>query len=65
MTTGDSLDPDKMLSTVFEQLPGYKKYPEYLELIKEPMDLKMCAQKRSRRTNTRRSVSLRRIFISY
>ena len=45
MTTGDSLDPDKMLSTVFEQLPGYKKYPEYLELIKEPMDLKMCTEK--------------------
>ena len=25
MTTGHSLDPDRVLSTVFEQLPGYKK----------------------------------------
>ena len=25
MTTGISLDPDRVLSTVFEQLPGYKK----------------------------------------
>ena len=45
MTTGDSSDPDRMLNTVFQLLPSRKRYPEYFELIKEPMDLKMCAEK--------------------
>ena len=45
MTTRDSSDPDRMLNTVFQLLPSRKRYPEYFELIKEPMDLKMCAEK--------------------
>jgi len=45
MTTGDSSDPDRMLNTVFQLLPSRKRYPEYFALIKEPMDLKMCAEK--------------------
>ena len=45
MTTRDSSDPDRMLNTVFQLLPSRKRYPEYYELIKEPMDLKMCAEK--------------------
>ena len=45
MTTGDASDPDRMLNTVFQLLPSRKRYPEYFELIKEPMDLKMAAEK--------------------
>merc|ERR1712155_299915 len=45
MTTGDASDPDRMLNTVFQLLPSKRRYPEYFEVITEPMDLKMVAEK--------------------
>ena len=44
MTTGDSGDPSRLLNTVFQLLPSRKRYPEYYEVIQEPMDLKIVAE---------------------
>ena len=45
MTTGDSSDTNRMLNVVFQLLPSRKRYPEYYEVIQEPMDLKIVAEK--------------------
>ena len=45
MTTGDSGDSSRLLNTVFQLLPSRKRYPEYYEVIQEPMDLKIVAEK--------------------
>ena len=45
MTAGDSGDNNRMLNTVFQLLPSKRRYPEYFEVITEPMDLKMIAEK--------------------
>ena len=33
------------MNTVFQLLPSRKRYPEYFEVINDPMDLKMVAEK--------------------
>ncbi|KAJ8965410.1 hypothetical protein NQ314_004162 [Rhamnusium bicolor] len=43
MTTTD--DNNKPLHTAFQLLPSKKKYPEYYEVIEQPIDLKMIALK--------------------
>lgn len=37
-------DNDRDISTVFQLLPPKSKYPEYYQIIKNPIDLKMIAQ---------------------
>ncbi|XP_071136787.1 protein polybromo-1-like isoform X8 [Mytilus edulis] len=37
-------DNDRDISTVFQLLPPKSKYPEYYQIIKQPVDLKMIAQ---------------------
>lgn len=38
-------DNNKPLYTHFQLLPSKKKYPEYYEVIEQPIDLKLIAQK--------------------
>ncbi|XP_071082321.1 protein polybromo-1-like isoform X6 [Haliotis cracherodii] len=38
-------DGERDMSLIFQLLPSKSKYPEYFEIIKEPVDLKMIAQK--------------------
>ncbi|KAJ8960514.1 hypothetical protein NQ318_013798 [Aromia moschata] len=38
-------DNNKLLHTAFQLLPSKKKYPEYYEVIEQPIDLKMIAAK--------------------
>ena len=45
MTAGDSGDSSRLLNTVFQLLPSRKRYPEYYELIQDPMDLKTIAER--------------------
>merc|ERR1719461_2518293 len=45
MTATDSADTNRMLNVVFQLLPSRKRYPEYYEVIQEPMDLKIVAEK--------------------
>ena len=45
MTANDPGDSNRQLNTVFQLLPSRKRYPEYFEVINDPMDLKMIAEK--------------------
>jgi hypothetical protein len=45
MTATDPADPGRPLNLVFRLIPSQKRYPEYFQVIDQPIDLKTIASK--------------------
>lgn len=52
MTATDPENGSRLLHTIFQILPSKKRYPEYYEVIENPIDLRMIATKIQNNTYT-------------